>query len=171
MSARKPGWLHTIVLGGSTVGVLDCIAAMTNAWMRSGVTPDRVWQYVASSVVGPESFNMGASTIALGLFFHFCVAFGVAIGFYVLARIFPAIISYPFIVGPIYGMAVYFAMAYAIVPMTLAKPSAFNWVALISGLIIHMLFVGLPVALTVRLLREAGAPIDVRASPGGLAGA
>ena len=147
MSARKPSWLHTIVLGGSTVGVLDCIAAMTNAWMRSGVTPERVWQYVASSVVGPESFNMGASTIALGLLFHFGVAFGVAIGFYVLARIFPAIISYPFIVGPIYGIAVYFIMSYGIVPLTLVKQGAFNWYGLISGLIIHMLFVGLPVAL------------------------
>jgi len=150
MSARKPGWPHTIVRGGLTVGVLDCIAEMTNAWMRSGVTPDRVWQYVASSVVGPESFNMGASTIALGLFFHFCVAFGVAIGFYVLARIFPAIISYPFIVGPIYGIAVYFIMSYGIVPLTLVKQGAFNWYGLISGLIIHMLFVGLPPALITR---------------------
>ena len=147
MFPRKPSWLHTIALGGLTVGVLDCLAAMTNAWMRSGVTPDRVWQYVASSVVGPESFNMGASTIALGLLVHFSVAFGVAIGFYVVARIFPAIISYPFIVGPIYGIFVYFIMSYGIVPLTLVKQGAFNWYGLLSGLIIHMLFVGLPVAL------------------------
>lgn len=144
---RRPSPLYTIVLGGLTVGVLDCIAAMVNAWMRSGVTPDRVWQYVASSILGQESFNGGAATVALGLLFHFCVAFGVAIGFYILARLFPTIIGYPFIVGPIYGIAVYFIMSYGIVPLTLAKQSAFNWYGLISGLIIHMLFVGLPVAL------------------------
>ena len=143
---RKPSWLHTIVLGGLTVGVLDCIAAMTNAYFRSGVTPDRVWQYVASAVLGQESFNGGASSIALGLVFHFCVAFGVATGFYVIARLVPAIIPYPFIFGPLYGIAVYFIMAYGVVPLTLAKQGAFTWYGLISGLVIHILFVGSPPA-------------------------
>ena len=143
----RPSWLHTILLGGLTVGVLDCIAAMTNAYLRAGVTPDRVWQYVASSVLGQESFNMGATSIALGLVFHFCVAFGVAIGFYIIARTVPAIIPYPFIVGPLYGIFVNLALSYGIVPLTLVKQGAFTWYGLISGLIIHMLFVGLPPAL------------------------
>ncbi len=146
----RPSWLHTIFLGGVTVGVLDCIAAMTNAYMRSGVTPDRVWQYVASSVLGQESFNGGAATVALGLLFHFCVAFGVATGFYLLSRLFPAVIRFPFIVGPLYGIAVYFIMSYGIVPLTLARQGPFNWYGLISGLIIHILFVGLPPALITR---------------------
>ena len=122
---------------------------MVNAGIR-GTTPDRVWQYVASSVVGSESFNMGWKTIALGLLFHFCVAFGVAIGFYILSRLFPTLLRWPFIVGPLYGVAVYFMMSYAIVPLTMVKQGAFNWYGLISGLIIHMLFVGLPVALVAR---------------------
>ena len=143
---RKPSWLHTIVLGGLTVGVLDCCAAMTNAYLRSGVTPDRVWQYVASAVLGQESFNGGAASIALGLLFHFCVAFGVATGFYIVARLVPAIIPYPYIFGPLYGIAVYFIMSYGIVPLTLVKQGAFTWYGLISGLVIHMLFVGSPPA-------------------------
>ena len=147
---RVPRAFHTIVLGGLAVGVLDCIAAMANAWMRSGVTPDRVWQYVASSLLGSEAFNGGISTTALGLLFHFGVAFGVATVFYILVRIFPALLRQPFIIGPLYGIIVYFAMSYAIVPLTLAKQGTFNWYGLISGLIIHMLFVGLPVALIAR---------------------
>ena len=146
MLPRKPSWLHTIVLGGLTVGVLDCIAAMTNAGIR-GVTPDRVWQYVASSLVGPASFDGGASTIGLGLAIHFGVALGVATGYYLLARLVPAVIGHPVVSGIVYGIAVYFAMAYVIVPLTLVKQAAFNWYGLISGLIIHMLFIGLPVAL------------------------
>lgn len=142
----KPSWFHTIVLGGLTVGVLDCTAAMLNAGIR-GVTPDRVWQYVASAVVGPDSFNRGASTIALGLFFHFCVAFGVAIAFYIDMRIFPSLIRWPLIVGPLYGIAVFFIMSYLVVPLTLVKQAPFNWYGLISGLIIHMVFIGLPLAL------------------------
>jgi hypothetical protein len=142
----KPSWGHTIVLGGLTVGVLDCIAAMVNAGIR-GVTPDRVWQYVASSLVGPSAFELGYSTVALGLGIHFGVAFGVATAYYILARLIPALIRNAVISGIIYGTVVYFAMAYAIVPFTLVRQGQFNWYGLISGLIIHTLFVGLPVAL------------------------
>ncbi|HVF30032.1 MAG TPA: hypothetical protein VNA22_03640 [Pyrinomonadaceae bacterium] len=47
----KPSPFHTILLGGLAVGVLDCLTAMANAAIN-GVTPGRVWQYVASSVLG-----------------------------------------------------------------------------------------------------------------------
>ena len=151
----SPSAFHTIVFGGLTVGVLDAIAAMMNAGIR-GVTPDRVWQYVASGVLGPESFSGGAATIALGLFFHFCVAFGVAIGYYVVTRVLPSLVPHAFVVGPIYGIIVFFAMSYVIVPMTLVRQSAFTWYGMISGIVIHILFVGLPVALiTKRFSRPA----------------
>jgi glucan phosphoethanolaminetransferase (alkaline phosphatase superfamily) len=145
----RPSPFHTIVLGGLAVGVLDCLAAMANAAI-SGVMPGRVWQYVASSVLGPESFNAGAMSIAIGLLFHFCVAFGVAIGFFILSSLFPIVLRHAVVSGIVYGIAVYFAMSYVIVPLTMARQSAFNWYGLISGLIIHMLFVGLPVALIAR---------------------
>ena len=147
---QLPSPFHTIVLGGLAIGVLDSIAAMVNAWFRGGVAPDRVWQYVASSVVGGDAFTGGLAMAALGLFFHFCVAFGVAAVFYILARQLPLLIRYAVIAGMIYGVVVYFAMSYVVVPMTLVRQSAFNWYGLISGLIIHMLFVGLPVALVTR---------------------
>jgi hypothetical protein len=137
---------ETIVYGGLTVGILDAMAATANAALR-GVSPVRVWQYVASSVVGSESAAGGAATVALGLLIHFSVAFGVATSFYFLARLLPAVLRYAVIAGIVYGIAVYFAMSYVIVPMTLVRQGPFTWYGLISGLIIHMLFVGLPVAL------------------------
>ena len=144
-----PSALHTIGLGGLVVGVLDAIAASVNAAIR-GTSPVRVWQYVASSLVGPDSFNQGSTTVLVGLLIHFGIAFGVATGFYLLVRLVPVVIRYAVIVGMLYGVAVYFAMSYLIVPMTLVKQGAFNWYGLISGLIIHVLFVGLPVALIAR---------------------
>lgn len=146
----RPSAFHTIVYGGLAVGVLDAIAAMANAWFSGGVAPVRVWQYVASSVIGGDAFTGGISIAALGLFFHFCVAFGVATAFYVLARFMPVLIRYAVVAGAIYGVVVYFVMSYVIVPMTLARQGAFNWYGLVSGLLIHMLFVGLPVALITR---------------------
>ena len=141
-----PSAFHTILFGGLAVGVLDAIAATVNAGIR-GVGPARVWQYVASSILGSESFNGGTTTAMVGLLFHFGVSFGVATVFYVLTRIFPALLRYALIVGPLYGIAVYFAMTYLIVPLTAVKQGQFSWSGLITGCIIHMLFVGLPVGL------------------------
>jgi hypothetical protein len=62
----------------------------------------------------------------------------------------PVLIRYAVVAGLIYGAVVYFAMSYVIVPMTLVRQGTFNWYGLISGLLIHMLFVGLPVALITR---------------------
>jgi hypothetical protein len=145
----KPSPFHTIVLGGLAVGVLDAFAAMGNAAVR-GVTPGRVWQYVASAVLGRDAFTGGLTSVAVGLVFHFGVAFGVAVGFYVLSRLFPILIRHAIPAGIVYGIAVYFAMSYLIVPLTAVNQGPFSWYGLISGVVIHMLFVGLPVALITR---------------------
>ena len=141
-----PSALKTIVLGGLAVGVLDAAAASLTALLRGG-SPARVWQYVASSLLGNESFDRGTTSILIGLLIHFGVAFGVATSFYLLTRIFPLLLRQPVISGIVYGIVVYFAMAYAIVPMTAVKPGAFSWSGLVIGLITHILCVGLPPAL------------------------
>ena len=140
---------HTIVYGGLAIGILDGLAALVNAGVR-GVTPVRVFQYISSSLLGAEAFNGGMTTVALGVVLHFLVAFGVAAGFYVLARLFPAVLSYAVVSGVLYGIAAYFAMAYLIVPLTQVRQGPFSWNGLITSVIIHILFVGLPVAIIAR---------------------
>ena len=49
---------------------------------------------------------------------HYGVAFGVATVFYLIVSRVPVLLKYPLIVGPIYGVIVYFMMAYVIVPLT-----------------------------------------------------
>ena len=146
---RKARALPTIVYGGLLIGVLDGIAALTNAGIR-GVTPGRVFQYISSSVFGPESFERGTTTVILGIVLHFLVAFGVAIVFYLIARALPIVLDRAIISGIVYGIAVYFAMAYLIVPLSAVGQGAFSWNGLIVSIIIHIFFVGLPVALIAR---------------------
>ena len=123
---------------------------MGSAYVQGGVTPVRAWQYVASSLFGGEAFNGGVVTALAGLFIHFGVGFGVAAGFYLIARMFPAVSGYAVVAGTLYGIVIYFAMTYAIVPLTAVKQGTFNWVGLIRGVMIHILFVGLPPALVAR---------------------
>jgi hypothetical protein len=144
-----PSAFHSIVLGWLAVGVLDAIAASTNAAVR-GVSPVRVWQYVASSLAGNDSFERGATTVVIGLLIHFGVALGVAVGFYLIARLFPFVIRHAVVSGIVYGIIVYFAMQYIFVPLTMVRQGAFSWSGLITGVLIHIFFVGLPPALITR---------------------
>ena len=142
-----PGALKTIVLSGLAVGTLDGIAACVNAAAR-GVMPDRVFKYIASAVLGRETaYAGGFETVLLGVLMHYGVAFGVATVFYLIASRLPMLLKYPFMVGPIYGVIVYFMMAYVIVPLTLVVQGPFNLTGMIIMIIIHMMCVGLPPAL------------------------
>ena len=144
-----PSAFHSVVLGWLSVGILDAAAASVSAIVRGG-SPARVWQYVASSLLGPDSFDRGTTSVAIGLIIHFTVALGVALGFYLLARLFPFVIRHAVVSGIVYGIAVYFAMQYVFVPLTLAKRGGFSFSAFITGILIHIFFVGLPPALITR---------------------
>ena len=71
---EKSGGLKAILAGGLIAGTLDLTAACVSAWLRSGVTPVQVAQFIASGVLGRGAFNGGAKTVALGVAFHFLIA-------------------------------------------------------------------------------------------------
>jgi hypothetical protein len=66
-----------ICWAGLTCGVLDITAAFVT-WAPKGVTPTRILQGIASGVLGPRSFSGGRETAAIGLGFHFLIAFSAA---------------------------------------------------------------------------------------------
>ena len=142
--------LKTIVYCGLTVGVLDALAATINSAMRGG-SPIRVFQYVASGVLGPSSFEGGLATYLLGLFFHFTIAFGVSTVFVIASLFLPFLTRWPvYIVGPLYGIVVYFIMRDVISPLSHVERLNYSAVSVAIGLFIHMLCVGLPIALITR---------------------
>jgi hypothetical protein len=155
MAQLRSRLIPTIVYGGLAVGVMDAIAATTHAAIL-GVSPVRVWQYVASSLLGPASYEGGGRTVAIGLLIHFGIAFGVATGYLILTRLTPAVLDHPVLAGFAFGIAAYFAMAYLFVPMTSVRPQPFSWYGLVSGIIIHIFFVGLPIALVARRFSVSG---------------
>jgi hypothetical protein len=141
--------LKTIVVGGLTAGIMDCLAATINSGLR-GVSFSRVWQYVASGVLGAESYNYGWNSVILGLFFHFLIAFTATTVFYFLSRWYPILINKPFIFGQLYGIMVYFFMGYLVVPLSLVTKIPFRVTGMLIGISIHIICVGLPIALITR---------------------
>jgi hypothetical protein len=139
-----PGAFQTIFWGWLAVGILDGLSAIITSLVLGG-SPIRMFKAIASSLLGRETAMAGgAETILLGVVLHFCVAFGVVAVLYLIVRRMPVLPRYPYIVGPIYGIAVYFMMNYVVLPQTLIQQGPFDLTSMIRGIIIHILFVGLP---------------------------
>lgn len=146
----QPQALKAVLYSGLAVGVLDGLAATISAGLR-GVSPINVFQYVASGLLGRSAFEGGLPIALFGVLLHFVVAFGASVVFFAASRFLPFLTQWPFIVGPLYGIAVFFAMRDIVVPMSLITRTAAPTVAsIVTGIVIHILFVGLPIALITR---------------------
>ena len=146
--ARRSSALVAILTGGLIAGVLDIADALIVSWLRGGV-PIRVLKYIASGVIGPEAMKSGNDMAALGLLLHFVIATGAAAVYVGASRFLPFLLRRPILCGLLYGICVYFVMQYVVVPLSLvtrgtATPPA---IMLINAYGIHMLGVGLPIAL------------------------
>lgn len=145
--AAKP-----ILLAGLVAGTLDLIAACVSAWLRSGVTPLRVAQFIASGVLGPAAFTGGATSAALGVACHFLIALGAAAAFYIASRKLRFLVKWPIPMGLLYGVPVYLFTTMVVVPLSRVAPPrvAPPLSNRITAMLIIMFFVGLPIALIVR---------------------
>jgi hypothetical protein len=142
--------MHPILRGGLIAGTLDICAAFLTAWLRAGIGPVRVLQFVASGVVGPASFAGGAKTAILGLALHFVIATIWTIVFYLASRKWLSLIERPVMFGLLYGIAVYTFMNFVVLPLSLVARRPITAVGTTIGLLTIMFCVGLPIALVVR---------------------
>ena len=141
---------QAILLGGFSAGVLDFIAAcVTNA--SRGVTPMRIGQSIASGVLGRAAFEGGYKTAALGVLLHFVIAFGAATVFCLTSNKLRWLVQHPWLSGALFGIAVFWFMQLIVLPLSaISFKQNFSWQVVIIGMIVHILCVGLPIALAVR---------------------
>ena len=149
---------QAILTGWLLCGVLDITAACGQAWIQAGRTPAEVLRGVASALWGRAAMDAGSGMAAVGLAMHFAVALTATLVFYALSRRLVILRRLPlWIVGPVYGVIVFCAMNYGTLPAlswvrslyldTLPRwPGSMSW----PQLVIHMVFVGTPVAWGVR---------------------
>ena len=58
-----------------TIAATDCVFATTLGVVAYKTTAARVWEGVASVLMGPTAINAGAGAVAVGLLMHLAVAF------------------------------------------------------------------------------------------------
>ena len=150
--ARRPKAFETILVGGLIAGVLDGLDAVVYYGWASGVTPGRLFQHIASGLLGARAFRGGWATTLLGVLCHFTIAIGAAAGFYAASQVIPLLARKPWISGPAFGICVYVVMHYFVVPLSAvaARKAPMAGLELADQLFSHMFFVGLPIALMAR---------------------
>jgi len=139
--------LEVISLAGLLSGVLDLTATSTLV-RTQGIPFERLLQRIASGAFGPSAFQGGKRTATAGLFFHFLISFTAAFVYYASSRKLAILIDHPLLSGVLYGAAVHLVMNRIVLPLSAAAiPSSAK--AFLTQLVIHILFVGLPIALVV----------------------
>ncbi len=142
--------LRAIVYGGLVVGVLDLLDAVFFFGAR-GVAPIRIFQSIAAGAHGRAAFQGGWHAAALGIAFHFIIAFLIVTTACLIGRQVPALMQHPIAFGIVYGIAVYFVMNYIVIPLSATTRGAFVWPVFINGILIHAFGVGIPSALFARM--------------------
>ncbi len=147
-----------ILWAGLIAGTLDITAACIDVGINFDKDPVWLLQNVASSLLGPRSYELGLATAALGLLMHFTVAFSWTTIFYLLSRRFPLLVRHPVVSALVYGILVFLVMYRVVIPLTIQLKSLYlttafnhNWPKLRwSQLFVHFICIGLPIALVVR---------------------
>jgi hypothetical protein len=140
---------RALLYGTLAVGVLDGADAAVFFGLR-GVSPVRVFQAIASGVLGRPAFAGGLGTAALGVTLHFFIAFAIVATYLAASRRIPILVRRPIACGILYGIGVYLMMNLVVVPLSAAATGLPSWPVILNGVLIHMFGVGLPSSLFAR---------------------
>jgi hypothetical protein len=141
--------VRTVLIAGLIAGALDITAACVFYGLR-GVSPIRILQSVASGLLGAAAFSGGARTAALGFLMHVFIATSAAAVYYAASRKLEVLRRRPVLSGLLYGVVVYLVMNQVVLPLSSVAKRPFVLGTAVIMVIIHMLCVGLPIALVTR---------------------
>lgn len=87
----------------------------------------------------------------LGLLLHFLIALVIALVYQAASTRLPVLIRRPVLTGACYGFAVYWVMNLVVLPLSaFPRKVTFPPLVLITGLLVHMFLIGVPIALATR---------------------
>lgn len=146
---RNPA-VFAILVGGLIAATLDITYAIGfSAWR--GVPPMRLLQSVASGLLGAASYEGGTATATLGLVLHYLMALVIAAIFYFASRRLTFLTRNPITWGALYGIVVYAVMNLVVLPLSaFPHPLKFVPIVVITGLLVHMFCIGVPISLATR---------------------
>jgi hypothetical protein len=111
---RGRGILGAILLGGVIAATIDIGAAC----LISGRNPAFILQFIAGGVLAKAAFGGGMTTVILGAVLQEAMGILIATAYVPAARAIPALSRRWAISGLAYGVAIFFVMNYAVLPLS-----------------------------------------------------
>lgn len=146
--------LSRLVRAGLLTGVTDGLFSSVLSVVFYHSTVARLFQGVASTLLGPPALTGGTSTAVVGVLMHFGVAFGWSAVFLFLvmrASWIKRLLGSPYglvKVASLYGPFIWMVMSLAVIPLLLHRPPAITirwWIQLIG----HIPFVAIPIVASI----------------------
>lgn len=146
--------LSRLVRAGVLTGVVDGLFSSALSVLAYRSTASRLFQGVASVLLGQEAFNGGTATVVIGVLMHFGVAFGWSAVFLLLVlrsswvRGLLASRYGVVKVASLYGPFVWMVMSLVVIPIFTHRPPTIGarwWIQFVG----HIPFVGIPIVASI----------------------
>ena len=118
----RPPVLYWLLIAGAVTGALDLLFAIA-FWAGHEVPAIAIMQSIAAGLMGPAAFRGGPSAAALGVACHFALTTAMAGLCFWLGTRWPALLRRPVAFGTAYGIFLFAAMRYVVVPLSAAPQS------------------------------------------------
>jgi hypothetical protein len=148
---RRPIVLWTSIWIGLVAGTLDITENLVFNLFR-GITPWRVFQYIASGLIGSKAFQSGWASFALGVVVHYAIALFWTAVFYVASLRVAIVLRRPVLSGLIYGGVVYLIMNFIVLPLSgIPHPGKpITLASRINGVLALLFCIGLTISILMR---------------------
>jgi hypothetical protein len=155
--------MNRLIRAWLTTAVVDGLFSSALAALVYGSTVARLWQGVASTLLGPDAMNGGTRTVLIGLLMHLGVALAWSLLFWLVgqrsAGLRRATASATGVVKTAawYGPLVWLVMSLIVIPLVARRsPSiTIRWLVQLIG---HVPFVGIPIVYSIAAPGRPGNP-------------
>jgi hypothetical protein len=113
--------------------------------MIYGGQPARVFQFIASSLLGSDAFDGGSSTVALGILLHFAVAFVWTSFLFLVHTTLHRYLPQFYVRAILYGLLIWLVMNLAVLPLTQVVQRPIEFTSAATGIAILIVAAGIPI--------------------------
>ncbi|MFT3948529.1 MAG: hypothetical protein QM763_16315 [Agriterribacter sp.] len=129
-------------------GTADAAAAViVYSFVLKQASALKIFQGIASGILGKQAFNGGVGIGLLGLLLHYCIALCWVIFYFLLFPRLSFLQRNKIASGLLYGLFVWLVMNIVVLPVTFNRPANLAINNILTGTIILMLAIGLPVSI------------------------
>lgn len=150
------GLIGAIARAWLIAGTLDIGIASTWYPLTAGARVLRIYQGIASGLLGPRAFDGGVATAALGLLCHYAIALIWTTLFFLAYPRFPILARNRWATAVGYGIFVSTAMTFVVVPLSNVTPRPVHAESFAVATVILVIAIGTPLSLLAARLYARG---------------